>query len=80
MASLESRRIFSAIDTSWKMIAPRDHRLAVSDRLPDPNRVAASQSTLTSPILENVSHGQLQTRSSVPFDFAMTVTRGFFLC
>ncbi|KAL5174733.1 hypothetical protein HKD37_08G021097 [Glycine soja] len=42
------------------------------DRLPDPNRVAASQSTLTSPILENVSHGQLQTRSSVPFDFAMT--------
>ncbi|KAG5024618.1 hypothetical protein JHK82_020520 [Glycine max] len=72
MASLESRRIFSAIDTSWKMIAPRDHRLAVSDRLPDPNRVAASQSTLTSPILENVSHGQLQTRSSVPFDFAMT--------
>ncbi|KAG4951216.1 hypothetical protein JHK82_046154 [Glycine max] len=32
---------------------------------PDPNRFATSQSTLTSPILENVSHGQLQTRLSL---------------
>ncbi|KAG5107690.1 hypothetical protein JHK84_044597 [Glycine max] len=40
---------------------------------PDPNRFATSQSTLTSPILENVSHGQLQTRLSVPFDFVVTL-------
>ncbi|KAH1051585.1 hypothetical protein GLYMA_08G166500v4 [Glycine max] len=31
MATLESRRIFSVIGTSWKMIAPRDHCLVVSD-------------------------------------------------
>ncbi|KAH1150106.1 hypothetical protein GLYMA_16G055400v4 [Glycine max] len=31
MSALESRMIFSAVGTSWKMIAPRNHRLAVLD-------------------------------------------------